>query len=449
MNILLIEDERITRRTLEDALRGAGHEVVACDNGGDGLSRVSEGSFDVVITDLRLPGIGGLDVLRAARQKDPDCTVLMMTAYGSVETAVEALKIGAYDYLTKPFSPEKLLNMLVKIAELKQALTDNTKLRRRLQTLEERTLVGNSAAMRALQETIRVVAERDCTVLIDGESGTGKELVARGLHRQSPRRAGPFVPVNCAVIPETLLESELFGHEKGAFSGAVARHLGYFERANGGTLFIDDIDDLPLQMQVKLLRTLQERELQRVGGDTPVQVDVRIICATKRHLQELVSEGRFREDLYYRLNIVLIHVPPLRERKEDIPLLVDHFLAKHSAPKAARSRAPLHMATLLAYHWPGNVRELENAVQRLAALPDLEDLELQGRSSSQPPPLPAPPRDGDGSLRYEAYLEKVDRELIAWALARADNNVSAAAKLLQLPRTTLRSKIEKYGIPVD
>ena len=448
MKILLIEDERITRLTLDEALRRASHTVVACETGAEGIARFNEGGFDAVITDLRLPEVSGMDVLRAIKDQDPECVVLMMTAFGTVESAVEALKVGAYDYLTKPFSPEKLLNMLVKIGKFRQTLAENTLLRHRLQGLEDRTLVGSSAAMRALQETIRVVAERDSTVLLEGESGTGKELVARALHKQSPRSNGPFVPVNCAVIPETLLESELFGHEKGSFSGALARHLGYFERADGGTIFIDDIDDLPLQMQVKLLRTLQEREFQRVGGNAPVRVDVRIICATKGDLRELVRAGKFRDDLYYRLNIVLIRVPPLRQRKEDIPVLVNHFLAKHAAPRAARSRVPVHLPRLLAYDWPGNVRELENVVQRLAALPNLVDLELEGLGTLQPTPPPAPPRSSDGSLNYEAYLETVDRELIAWALSQAGSNVTAAAKLLQLPRTTLRSKMEKYGIPL-
>jgi DNA-binding NtrC family response regulator len=448
LKILLIEDERITRVTLDEALRRASHTVVACDGGTEGLARFNEGGFDAVITDLRLPDLTGMDVLQAVKSKDPECVVLMMTAFGTVESAVEALKVGAYDYLTKPFSPEKLLNMLVKIGRFRQALAENALLRQRLQGLEDRSLVGNSAAMRALRNTIRIVAERDSTVLLQGESGSGKELVARALHAHSPRANGPFVPVNCAVIPETLLESELFGHEKGAFSGAIARHIGYFERAQGGTLFIDDIDDLPLQMQVKLLRTLQEREFQRVGGDAPVKIDVRIICATKGDLRELVRAGRFRDDLYYRLNIVLLRVPSLRERKEDIPVLVDHFLTKHSAPKVTRSRVPLHLPQLLAYDWPGNVRELENVVQRLAALPDLVELDLEGRGAPQPAP-PAPrPRSDDGSVNYEAYLETVDRELITWALTQAGGNVTAAAKLLQLPRTTLRSKMEKYGVPV-
>jgi two-component system response regulator HydG len=292
-----------------------------------------------------------------------------------------------------------------------------------------------------------VVAARDCTVLVEGESGTGKELVARALHAQSPRRREQFVAFSCAVIPETLLESELFGHEKGAFSGAVNRQIGYFERANRGSVFMDDIDDVPVSLRVKLLRLLQEREVQRVGGQKPIQVDIRVICATKVDLGEMVAAKRFRDDLYYRLNIVPIRVPPLRERTGDIPLLAEHFLEKYGGDDAARARLSKFMDEMLAYEWVGNIRELENVVQRIIALPDLERLDLgrRGSDSALPPGLPAGLSAGQ-AISYQDTMERIDRDLLVWALTRCEGNISQAAKALDLPRSTLRSKMEKYGI---
>ena len=447
MRIMLVEDEKITRLALANTLTHEGHDVVSCESGVDAISNLAKDGFEVVITDLRLPEVSGMDVLRAAKQRDPDCVVVIMTAFATVETAVEALKIGAYDYRTKPFSPEKLLNLLAKIGELRAVRSENTRLKRRLEQYESREIVGASRPMRTLLETVRVVAARACTVLIEGESGTGKELIARALHEGSPRRDGPFVPIACAAIPETLLESELFGHERGSFSGAVGRHVGYFERADGGTAFMDDIDDLPLAMQVKLLRVVQEHEFQRVGGTTPLKIDIRVVCATKINLLELVRAGRFRDDLYYRLNIVPLRLPPLRERPEDIPALAEHFLEKHGASPAARQRVAELLPEMMRYRWSGNVRELENVVQRLIALPGIEDPGL----GQQPEPGPSDsghPLGGNPAtaIHYEEYMERVDREVIAWALAHAGNRISATAKLLGLPRTTLRSKMEKYGI---
>jgi len=330
---------------------------------------------------------------------------------------------------------------------LRAVLSENVRLRKQIARIEDRVIVGNSPATRKLRETIQVVAARDCTVLVEGESGTGKELVARALHAQSPRRREPFVAFSCAVIPETLLESELFGHEKGAFSGAVNRQIGYFERANRGSVFMDDIDDVPVSLQVKLLRLLQEREVQRVGGQKTIQVDIRVICATKVDLGEMVAAKRFRDDLYYRVNIVPIRVPPLRERKEDIPLLAEHFLEKYGGDDAARARLPKFMDEMLAYEWVGNIRELENAVQRIIALPDLEQLGLgrRGGDSALPPGLPAGLGPGQ-PISYQDTMERIDRDLLAWALTRCEGNISQAAKVLDLPRSTLRSKMEKYGI---
>jgi DNA-binding NtrC family response regulator len=447
MRILLVEDEKISRISLAKTLGRQGDEVVACETGNAGLARLERERFDLVITDLRLPGADGMEVLRAAKARDEGCVVIMMTAFASVQTAIEALKLGAYDYLTKPFAPEELLHMVAKVRTLRDVLSENARLRRRIARFEDRAIVGDSPAITKLRETIRVVAARECTVLIEGESGTGKELVARALHTQSPRKGEPFVAFSCAVIPETLLESELFGHEKGAFSGAVSRHIGYFERATGGSVFMDDIDDVPLGLQVKLLRLLQEREVQRVGGQRPIHVDIRVICATKVDLGALVEAKRFRDDLYYRLNIVPIRVPALRERKEDIPLLVEHFLEKYGGDDGVRARLPRFLDEMTAYDWVGNVRELENVVQRIIALPDLERLGLgrRGTDAALPPRLPIGLGSGQ-AVSYQGTMERIDRELLVWALARCQGNISQAAKALDLPRSTLRSKMEKYGI---
>jgi DNA-binding NtrC family response regulator len=447
MRILLVEDERIARVSLSRTLAKQGDEVVACETGTEGLARLEEEQFDVVITDLRLPGVDGMEVLKVAKAKGGECVVIMMTAFATIQSAIEALKLGAYDYLTKPFAPEELLHMLAKVRKLREVLSENVRLRKRIARFEDRIIAGTSPATRRLRDTIRVVAIRDCTVLVQGESGTGKELVARALHAHSPRKHEPFIAFSCAVIPETLLESELFGHEKGAFSGAIGRHVGYFERANRGTVFMDDIDDVPLALQVKLLRLLQEREVHRVGGQKPISVDIRVVCATKVDLEDLVQQKRFRDDLYYRLNIVPIHVPPLRDRKEDIPLLAEHFLEKYGADQSVRVRLAKLMDEMMVYDWVGNVRELENVVQRIIALPDLERLDLGRRSKewSVVSRLPAAPEAGT-PVPYQDYMERIEQDLIRSALKRCNHNISRAAKALDLPRSTLRSKMAKHGI---
>ncbi len=446
MRILLVEDERITRVSLARTLAKAGHEVTACEMAAAAIEALDEARFDVVLTDLRLPRGSGMDVLKSALTTEPPPSVILMTAYASVETAVEAIKLGAYDYVTKPFSPEQLLHRLEKLRELRAAKTEVSRLRRAIDGSELRPIVGSSPIMRRLHQTLRVVATRDTTVLVEGESGTGKEMVARELHRLSGRADGPFVAVNCAAIPETLLETELFGHEKGSFSGAVFRHEGYFERADRGTIFIDDVDDVPMGLQVKLLRVLQEREFLRVGGRAPVKVDIRVVCATKVRLADLVKQGKFREDLYYRLAIVPLRVPPLRERKEDIPALLEHFFVRYRAGAKARGRLAALMPSLLEHAWPGNVRELENVAQRIIALPEMERLDLEDASPAAVPALPPVVAPASGKIVYRDVMEAADRQLIQWALDRAGGRVAAAAQLLDLPRSTLRSKIEKYGL---
>ncbi|MBC7187626.1 MAG: sigma-54-dependent Fis family transcriptional regulator [Calditrichaeota bacterium] len=450
MKVLLVEDEKVSRIALSDALRKAGYQVVACESGNEGLEWIEEDHFEAVITDLRLPDLSGMEILKAAKQKDKDCAVIVVTAYGTVESAVDALKLGAYDYLTKPFSTDKLLAMLKNIHHLHELLRENLQLKKWVTTYQEREIIGNSAPIRRVVEILRSVATTDYTVLIQGESGTGKELAARFLHRTSERRQGPFVAVNCAALPEGLLESELFGYEKGAFTGAVRRHVGYIERSRGGTLFIDDVDDLPLRLQVKLLRVLQEREIQRLGGEHPIPVDFRLVCASKANLAQLVASGSFREDLYYRLNIITVTMPPLRDHREDIPILIDHFVKRYGQGKAGFALTRTQLEQLMAYDWPGNVRELENVVQRMLALPPGVDLlelgstflpEVQERQS---PASASPPAEELPALAD--FVRAQEYELIAKAMRLAQNNISRAARLLKIPRTTLQCKLDKMRL---
>ncbi len=352
MKILLIEDEKITRITLDETLQKEGYDITSTESGRDGLNKFFENNFDVVITDLRLPHVSGMDILKAVKTKNTNCYVIVITAFATIDTAVEAIKLGAYDYLTKPFSPDRLISMLKHIKQLRDALEENAKLRKKLKSIEDKIIVGISAQTKQLVETIKAVAAHDYTVLIEGESGTGKELVARALHSYSSRKASPFIPMNCAAIPESLLESELFGHEKGSFTGAIKRHIGYFERANGGTIFIDDVDDLPMTLQVKLLRVLQEREFVRLGGDENISINVRVLCATKVDLYNRVKSNRFRDDLYYRLNIIPIKLPPLRERKEDIIPLLTHFFQRRGAEEKIKFLTPEIQSQLIQYNWP-------------------------------------------------------------------------------------------------
>lgn len=472
MRILLIEDEKITRITLSNTLRKEGFDVVNCEDGLTALKFIKEQTFHVVVTDLRLPGASGLEVLKTVMGSQPGCRVIIMTAYASVDTAVEALKNGAYDYLTKPFSPETLLVRLRNLQKLRDMEDENEKLKQRILSFEKRVIVGEAPATRKLIGMIQMVADRETTVLIQGESGTGKELVARALHHLSGRVNQPFIPVNCAAIPENLFESELFGHEKGSFTGAHRQHMGYFERAHGGTIFIDDIDDFPLALQVKLLRVLQEREFERVGGQRPVKVDVRILAASKVDLWQHVETRNFREDLFYRLNIVPIVVPPLRHRIEDLPLLVDHFMEKYHSKELARAKTASMMGVFMQYHWPGNVRQLENIIHRIAAVPELPPEDIFP-GNKKPNPMVADPvttsmtdaeyvsrlatsetggpssSSDSGFTSYKDYMLQKDREILDWALEKAQFNTSQAAKILDLPRSTLRSKMEKYDLKGD
>lgn len=445
MKVLLIEDEKITRKTLTDFISKEGYEIESSGDGLEALAVFEKGKFDVVVTDLRLPGMNGIEILKNIKDKSPQCTVIMITAYATVETAIDALKLGAYDYLTKPFNPDRLISMLNHIQQLNNVINENEKLKKKLKLFENKTIIGSSAPIKKVIETIQLVAKHDYTVLIEGESGTGKEVCARAIHQHSKRSQNNFVAINCAAIPETLLESELFGHEKGSFTGAIKKHTGYFERANKGTLFIDDIDDFPMPMQVKLLRVLQEKEIVRVGGTESIPVDVRIVCATKVDLKKKVEEKLFREDLYYRLNIIPLSLPPLRSRKDDIPELTEHFFKKHgAADKIAFLNKDIYTA-MMKYDWLGNVRELENFVERMIALSAdgnlnysiLDTLNIPRATESFKASV------ADDFPPFENYMYEREKEIIEWALKKASNNLTNAAKILQIPRTTLRSKLDK------
>ncbi len=444
MKVLIIEDEKISRTTLASIIRKEGFEVAAASTAEEGLELFAKAGHEVVITDLRLPKAGGLEVLSAVLAGAPNCKVILITAYATVDTAITALKLGAYDYLTKPFSPEKLLSMLRNIQRLTEVEGENQQLKTRLRVLVERRLIGSSPAMQHLAAQVKLVAQTDSTILIEGESGTGKELVARAVHQASPRRKHPFVVVSSGGIPETLLESELFGHEKGAFTGAIRRHYGYFERGHQGTVFIDDIDDLSLHMQVKLLRVLQEREITRVGGSESLSVDVRVIAATKVDLRKRVEDKLFREDLFYRLNILSLRLPPLRERKEDIPLLIEHLLRKHGAAQQSGLITAEILAACVAHSWPGNVRELENCVERLVALSRAGPVAAAALGL----PVAAPPavsreQAPESYPAFDDFMQLREKEIIGWALKKSGNNISEAARLLQIPRTTLTSKMSR------
>jgi len=447
MKILIVEDERITRITLANLLNKEGYKVESVSDGDKGIRKAGTGDFDVIITDLRLPGRGGIDILKTAKESNDSCVVIVITAYASVETAVAALKLGAYDYITKPLSPEKFISLMNNVRDYLEVRDENKKLKKRLERIENKSVIGSSPPIRKLLETVRNVAAHDYTVLIQGESGTGKEIIARALHQQSSRRDQPFIAINCAAIPESLIESELFGHEKGAFSGAIQQHNGYFERAHKGTIFIDDIDDFPLNLQVKLLRVLQERQFVRVGGMKTISVDVRVICATKVNLEQLVRENRFREDLYYRLHIIPLHLPPLRERKEDIPALVSHFFKKLGAGDMLTRLDRTFYDNLMAYNWPGNVRQLENTVERIVATSDFSIAATLGSGNELFPSGKAQsaPSANDQYPPYEEFIQEKEEEIIGWALEKTGQNITRAAELLELPRGTLRSKLKKLG----
>ncbi|HXU90489.1 MAG TPA: sigma-54 dependent transcriptional regulator [Methylomirabilota bacterium] len=443
--VLVVDDEAPQIELVSGFLARHGFDVQTATDGAAALARLKAEGADVVLTDQKMPGLSGLDLLDAARRLNPEMAVIVMTAYGTIENAVAAIKAGASDYLAKPLNLEELLHRLTQVRDRQQLLRENRELR---QALQERHrvegILGESGAMQEVLSLVRRVAASDATVLIQGESGTGKELIAKAIHYASRRASGPLVRVNCAALPETLLESELFGHERGAFTGAVATRRGRFEVAQGGTLFLDEIGDLPAHLQVKLLRVLQEREIERVGASHSITVDVRVLAATHRDLESLVRQERFRDDLYYRLNVVTITVPPLLARRDDIPVLLDHFVGKFAKAngRAIRGITKEAREALLRYDYPGNVRELENLIERAVVLTrddvvGLADLPLTLQA-------PAPEAGRDRSL--PAAVEGLERRMIGEALARAEGVQTRAADILGISERNLRYKMRKYGL---
>lgn len=440
--VLVVDDEEIVRESLSGWLMNDGYTLDTAPDGPTAIEKLKQDRWSVMLVDLKMPGMDGLHVLETARKMQPDTAVVIMTAYATVETAVEAMKIGAYDYLVKPFDPEELSLMMVKIVAQQQLVRENVLLRKVLKReYRFRDMLSKSPAMHRIFDLARSAARSQSTVLILGESGTGKELLARAIHAESPRKSDPFVAVSCAALTESLLESELFGHEKGAFTGAIARRRGKFEVANGGTIFLDEIGDISQKLQVDLLRVLEDRRFFRVGGSESVDVDVRVIAATNRDLKRATEEGRFREDLYYRLNVVPILLPPLRDRREDLPLLIDHFLEHLSVEmnKRVDGVRPDTLALLMKHDWPGNVRELRNVLERGVVVcqgPHLvpEDLGLVPAATRHEP--------FDTSLT----LDEVERRHVAAVLHHVGGNVTQAAKILDIDRVTLYNKIRKYGL---
>ncbi len=460
-HVLIVDDEVNIRRVLAAMLKREGYEVTTAADGEQALAVLHRTPVHVVVTDLVMPRLGGMELLRRVSQDFPDVPVILITAHGSVDSAVTALKAGAFDYITKPFEQDELKKVIAKAARAHDLERQN--LHALLGEGDRPPLVGDSPSMRTIYDMVARVADSPSTVLITGESGTGKELIAKALHRSSSRREKPLIKVNCAAIPKDLVESELFGYEKGAFTGAVGSKPGRFELADGGTLFLDEIGEVPVEMQVKLLRAIQESEFERVGGIKTLQVDVRLIAATNRDLKQLIAEGRFREDLYYRLAVVPIALPPLRDRREDIPLLVRHFIEKYDQRlgKKVEGIEAEALELLLGYAWPGNIRELENLMERsvlfadgpliqASALPD----SLRERGPQPPVPIAAVGPLGAIAAPSGASMKEIvrqaqaelEKELITRALEETGGNVTRAAKRLQISRKSLQVKMKELGL---
>jgi len=450
--VLVVDDEKSMRDLLAINLEKQGYEVAVADDGEAALEALRRDTYDAVITDLRMPRVDGLGVLRAAKERSAETAVIVITAVGSTETAVEAMKLGAYDYITKPFKLDEINLVVHRALERKRLVDENLSLRRLLETQHRfDNIVGKSPRMLEVFDTIRKIADSPSTVMITGESGTGKELVARAIHFNGSRRARPFVSVNCGAIPEGLMESELFGHVKGAFTGAVANKVGLFSAAEGGTLFLDEITEIPPSVQVKLLRAIQEREIRRVGDPRDVKVDVRLVAASNRELEQAVSEGVLREDLFYRLNVIPIHLPPLRERREDIPLLVAHFLQRFNRllGKEVKGLAPEALTLLERHHWPGNIRELENVLERAVVLGAGDVLGVDALPESvrrERPPRGLEVDLPEEGLDLEATLEGLERRYLQRALERSGGVQTRAAELLKMTFRQFRYKLQKHHL---
>ncbi|WP_027716223.1 sigma-54 dependent transcriptional regulator [Desulfuromonas sp. TF] len=457
VNILIVDDEAFIRENLERILAEDGYRPFSTESGAEAVKKVSEEDVDLVLLDLNLAGKSGLDVLRELKEIDPEVLVIIITGYGTVESAVEALKMGAYDYMKKPFKADAI-RLIVKLALETQSLRREVRHLRRdakdKDLLDSADMVGSSPALLQVYRQIREVSKHEtATVLITGESGTGKELVARGIHNLSPRKERPFVEINCGSLPFNLLETELFGHERGAFTDAKNRKIGLFEESNGGTIFLDEIGEMDMNLQVKLLRVLEDRKIRRLGGNRNIDIDARVIAATNRNLKEAIEDKTFREDLYYRLNVFPIHISPLRDRREDIPPLLDYFIKRFSREfnKRIREISRDALDLLIRYHWPGNVRELRNVVERICIMHNAEVIKpdfLPGEIWGEAPRREAPcsydiPPEG---IMLEEMIGEIEKDLIEKAVRITGGNVAKTARLLNVPRGTLRYKLEKYGV---
>ena len=435
--LLVVDDELIVRDSLDKWFREEGYEVAVADSAQEALAKMAADRFDLALVDIKMPGVDGVELQKRMHEIDPDMLVIIMTGYASVETAVTALKNGAYDYISKPFDPDDMAHTVHNALAHKRAEKENARLRETVASVARpQEMIGQSPAMIRVFEAIQTVGPTDATVLITGESGTGKELCARAIHAASPRHYNPLVVIHCGALAETLLESELFGHEKGAFTGAQYRKKGSFEVADGGTVFLDEIGDISLKTQSDLLRVLQEHEITRVGSSHPIKVDFRCIAATNKDLHQLVEEGRFRPDLFYRLNVFPLHLPPLRDRKGEIPILVDHFVRKFAASmnKKITRVSPAAMALLDRYQWPGNIRELENAVERAMVVAQEPEIREQDFALRMPVPEHTP-----------RTLEDMEKVHILSVLEECKGNQTLAAEVLDIDRVTLHNKLKKYG----
>ena len=443
VKILVVDDEAIVRESLGDWLKDVGYQVLTTENGPKALEVIEKEKPGIMIADLVMPGMDGIELMKRAKAQQPKIEVIIITAYASIPTAITAMKEGAYDYIEKPFCPERAELLVEKLVEHQELVEENLSLRQKLEDhYRFENIIAKSSKMQRLIELIKVVGKSNATVLITGESGTGKELVARAIHSQSHRRTKPFVAVSCAALPESLLESELFGHEKGSFTGAYAQKKGKFEFANGGTLFLDEVGEMSANIQVHLLRVLEEKEFTRVGGNEPIRVDVRVISATNKDLRKAIEKQEFREDLYYRLNVVNIELPPLRERREDIPLLAEHFLNKFAMEnqKEITGFSPEAMELMLGYDWPGNVRELENAIERAVILAKSSIITIAD--------LPQENLSLAYSTTPRKNLKAVEKGHILNILRETGENYSEAARILGISRMTLYNKAKEYGFDV-
>jgi len=445
IEVLLVDDEETIRVTLHDDLVAAGHRVTAVANGSDALHLIESRVFDAVVSDIRMPGVEGTELLARVMQLRPATAVILMTGYGTIESAVEALRAGAYHYVVKPFLNDDIVAHVKRIGEIKALAEDNARLREKMEREGFGTIVGRSRVMQEVVKTVKTVAKSDASVLIEGESGSGKEVIARAIHDAGPRAKGPFVPLSCASLPETLIEAELFGHEAGSFTDAKKLRRGRFELAGGGTLFLDDIDDLKLEVQVKLLRAIETRKIERVGSERLIDVDIRLVCATKKELRKLVEAGEFREDLYFRLNVVNMKLPPLRDRPEDVPMLAEHFLRAHGGGRPYEIK-PEVMEELIKYPWPGNVRELRHAIERAIALAG-ESRFLKREHLIQPSDeFRSGARISTRVPTLKEVVEDAEKEHLKNVLKLTRGHRAQAAKLCGITRKNLWEKLRDYGL---